>query len=89
MRLEELTVVEIRRVSQDQVAIAKKKITLNLDAVCGIAPDTVPSEITGPTGEPVGIPACVVIVPGAQFLVEKTYQEMKALLQGVKLIEDD
>jgi hypothetical protein len=89
MRLEELVTVQIRQVSQDQIQVSESKITVNLDAVCGIAPTTIPSDITGPDGAPIGTPACTVLLPGGQFIVKKSYQEMKAMLIGMKLVSGD
>jgi len=86
MRLYELVTVQMRNVSEGRMAVLETKVTVNLDAVCGLVPATVPSEITGTDGQPVGIPACTVMLPGGQLLVKMTYQEMKELLEGPKVV---
>lgn len=87
MRLVEVTTVQMQRVSQTEIGVSESKLTLNLDAVCGFTPATVPSEVKGPDGAPVGTPACNVFLPGGSFLVRKTYAEMKDLMSGKSAIE--
>lgn len=89
MRLVELVSVQIQRVSQTEMGVLESKVLVNLDAVCGVAPATVPSELKGPDGNPVGTPAANVFLPGGAFLVRKTYSEMKDLLEGQSAIEVD
>lgn len=84
MRLKELTTVQMRQ-SGEQIAVTETKVTVNLDAVCGLVPTTVPGQVTDASGAPVGVPACTVMLPGGQLLVKRTYQEMKELLEGPKV----
>jgi len=89
MRLEEVTTVEIRPVSENQVQVIEGKAIVNLDSICMMIPATIPSDIAGPGGEPVGKPACSVFLPGGRITVKKTYQEMQALINGIKLVDED
>jgi len=89
MRLHEFVTVQMRQVDQQRVAVIEGKAKINLDALIGIMPHTVPSEIEGPDGQPIGTPACMLMLPGGQIIVKDTYQEVSALLMGIKLIEGD
>ena len=85
MRLHEFVTVQTRQVSETQMAVIEGKAKINLDALIGIMPHTIPSEIKGPDDQPVGKPACMLILPGGQIIVKDTYQEVAELLEGPKV----
>ena len=85
MRLYELTTVQMRQMEGGRVAVSEIKVTVNLDAVCGIIPATVPSELMGENGQPIGTPACTVMLPGGQVVAKMPYCDMKELLEGPKV----
>jgi len=85
MRLHEFVTVQMQRVSEQKMAVIEGKAKINLDALIGIMPHTIPSEVTGPDGQPVGKPACMLMLPGGQIIVKDTYQEVAELLEGPKV----
>ena len=91
MRIHEFMTVQIRPISQEQIQVVESKMTLNLDAICAFAPATIPSQsgLCDNGGAPVATPAATIFFPGGQILVQSTYQEVAALVQGIKLIDDE
>ena len=79
MRKREFTTVQLKQTGPQQVAVLESKITIDLDAICGLAPATIPSELKGPNGEGVSTPACTVFFSGGQFTVRETYEVMQVL----------
>lgn len=89
MRLEEFVTVQMRPVSETQVQAIKGKMTIDLDAIGGIAPAVIPSDLTGPSGEPVPKHACVVIFLGGQVTLDVEYDLMVSKVKGFRLVEDE
>lgn len=85
MRLHEFVTIQMRQVSEQKMAVIEGKAKMNLDAIIGIMPHTVPSDITGPDQQPVGKPACVLMLPGGQIIVKDTYQEVSDLIECPKV----
>lgn len=86
MRISEFTMVLIQQTGPKQLAVIEKKISLDLDSIQGLIPDSIPSELRAPDGTPIATEACTVILSGAQFTVKKTYAEMVKLWRGENVI---
>jgi len=70
-----------------QLKVAKTNRIISAEAVYSIIPGAIPSEVMGPGGTPVGVPAAVLILIGEQILVECTVSQAlyKLTWEGIKV----
>jgi hypothetical protein len=75
LRLVEFTAIIMKRVSEKEVAMMKPRVTVNPNQVCAVVPETIPSDIAGPNGAPIGIPGASLQLSGGAILVNCSVQE--------------
>ncbi len=86
-RLVEFMAVNMKQTGPQSIEISKSKISINPDQVGGVTHATIPSDIKGPNGNPVGVPAAALILPNGPVVVECTKQEAeyKLMTECIKL----
>ncbi len=80
----EMTVVEMRQAGQ-QIAVIEKQVRFAKDQVVALEPITLPSEMKGADGEPLGIPGTVLRLQcGAAYAVKMDWESVEKKLMGLE-----
>lgn len=78
----EMQVVEMRQMG-NQLAVIEKQVRFNKDQVAALEPITLPSNMKGPDGEPMGIPGTLLRLNcGAGYAVKMSWEQVEAVLSG-------
>jgi len=78
----EMQVVEMRQMG-NQLAVIEKQVRFHKDQVAALEPITLPSNMKGPDGEPIGIPGTLLRLNcGAGYAVKMSWEQVEGILLG-------
>ncbi|MHA1288426.1 MAG: hypothetical protein ACTSPB_13565 [Candidatus Thorarchaeota archaeon] len=81
MKFVKFTAIQMQQVGKDKINVMEHEVYVNPELVCMVSKATIPGEITGPDGNPVGVPASAIHFAGGTPLLVKssifeTFQEL-------------